>query len=78
MCSLSRAGHTILAYRQRDSFLDIFKYTIVPRGQAAGALYLIKKHDVKMSSKKFIESQIMVLLAGRLAEEEFIGLQNTP
>ncbi|KIL34966.1 cell division protein FtsH [Cohnella kolymensis] len=66
------AGHTIAGY-----FLEhadtVHKVTIIPRGRAGGYVIMLPKEDRMLVTKQELLDKITGLLAGRAAEEIFIG-----
>ena len=70
------AGHAILNHFLPESDPN-YKCTIIPRGRALGVtikLPAIERHNY---GKKFLLSEIVVLLGGRVAEEITFGEQTT-
>ena len=55
----------------------VHKVTIIPRGRALGITSYLPTEDAHTYSKEFIETQIVVLLAGRAAEKIVFGQMNT-
>ncbi|MFC4600594.1 ATP-dependent zinc metalloprotease FtsH [Cohnella hongkongensis] len=66
------AGHTIAGY-----FLEhadtVHKVTIIPRGKAGGYVIMLPKEDRMLVTKQELLDKVTGLLAGRAAEEIFIG-----
>lgn len=66
------AGHTIAGY-----FLEhadqVHKVTIIPRGRAGGYVIMLPKEDRMLVTKNELLDRVCGLLAGRVAEEIFIG-----
>ncbi|BBI30676.1 ATP-dependent zinc metalloprotease FtsH [Cohnella abietis] len=66
------AGHTIAGF-----FLEhadtVHKVTIVPRGRAGGYVIMLPKEDRMLVTKQELLDKVTGLLAGRAAEEIFIG-----
>jgi len=66
------AGHTIAGY-----FLEhadtVHKVTIIPRGRAGGYVIMLPKEDRMLVTKQELLDKVTGLLAGRAAEEIFIG-----
>ena len=50
----------------------LHKVTIIPRGRALGVTMQLPEADRYTHSKPFIESQISILMGGRVAEELFL------
>ena len=68
------AGHAIIGYYERNAHM-IHKVTIVPRGRAGGYVMMLPKdsEDPLVVTKSELLDQVTGLLAGRVAEELFIG-----
>jgi len=66
------AGHTIAGYflKHADS---VHKVTIIPRGRAGGYVIMLPKEDRLLVTKQELLDKVTGLLAGRAAEEIFIG-----
>ncbi|RIX49232.1 ATP-dependent metallopeptidase FtsH/Yme1/Tma family protein [Paenibacillus nanensis] len=66
------AGHTIAGY-----FLEhadqVHKVTIIPRGRAGGYVIMLPKEDRMLVTKQELLDKVTGLLAGRVAEEIYIG-----
>lgn len=66
------AGHTIAGF-----FLEhadqVHKVTIIPRGRAGGYVIMLPKEDRMLITKQELLDKVTGLLAGRVAEEVFIG-----
>ncbi len=62
------AGHTIVA-RLLEGTDPVHKVTIIPRGRALGLTQQLPLEDRQMVTKTFAESQIAILMGGRIAEE---------
>ncbi len=62
------AGHAVAAYfcATQDK---IYKVTIVPRGMAAGFTMQVPEKDHEHMTKRRMEEELVVLLAGRAAEQ---------
>ncbi|MDR0462494.1 MAG: AAA family ATPase, partial [Christensenellaceae bacterium] len=67
------AGHAIVS-RMLQPDKTVQEVSIIPRGMAAGYT-LTNEKDVETShkSKKFLTTQLAMLMAGRVAEQVFIG-----
>ena len=65
------AGHAIVGLNvpKHD---PLHKVTIIPRGRALGVTMQLPEADRYTHSKPFIESQIAILMGGRVAEELFL------
>jgi len=74
------AGHTIAAWNLKGAY-PVHKVTIIPRGQALGVTQMVPEEDRMNISEKEVKDQLVVLLAGRAAEQliydEFtVGAEN--
>ncbi len=70
------AGHTLVAVKLPDSD-PIHKVTTVPRGRALGVTIQLPEDDRYTYTKTYLESRIAILMAGRVAEELFMGHMTT-
>jgi cell division protease FtsH len=66
------SGHALVA-KILPEVEPLHKVTIIPRGMALGATMRLPEKDVYHRQKKNIMGNIMVLFAGRIAEEMFCG-----
>lgn len=69
------AGHALIGILLGD-YDNIRKISIVPRGSAGGVTYFEpdeERVDMGLYTREYLENQIMVLLAGRVAEEVKFG-----
>jgi cell division protease FtsH len=64
------SGHALAAYYLPDAD-KLHKVTIIPRGMTGGATMLQPKKELLNLRKKRLLSDIMLMLAGRVAEEMF-------
>ncbi|MCB0221828.1 MAG: hypothetical protein KDH09_19175, partial [Chrysiogenetes bacterium] len=62
------AGHTIVG-KLLVSADPIHKVTIIPRGMALGLTQYLPAEDKHTYSRSYVESQISILMGGRIAEE---------
>jgi cell division protease FtsH len=67
-CAYHEAGHAVVAALLPDAD-PLHKVTIIPRGRALGVTMQLPEADRHTHSKSFIESQIAILMGGRVAEE---------
>jgi cell division protease FtsH len=67
-CAYHEAGHAIVAAMLPDAD-PLHKVTIVPRGRALGVTMQLPEADRHAHSSAFLETQIAILMAGRVAEE---------
>ena len=70
-CAYHEAGHALVAALLPDAD-PLHKVTIIPRGRALGVTMQLPEADRYTHSKPFIESQIAILMGGRVAEELFL------
>lgn len=66
------AGHTIAGYFLEHADM-VHKVTIIPRGRAGGYVIMLPKEDRMLVTKNELLDRVTGLLAGRVAEEIFIG-----
>jgi len=66
------AGHALVAALL--PFADpVHKVTIIPRGMALGVTMQLPIDDKHSYNKEYLETQLAILMAGRIAEELFMG-----
>jgi cell division protease FtsH len=70
-CAYHEAGHAVVAALLPEAD-PLHKVTIIPRGRALGVTMQLPETDRYTHSKPFIESQIAILMGGRVAEELFL------
>jgi len=70
-CAYHEAGHAVVAALLPDAD-PLHKVTIIPRGRALGVTMQLPEADRYTHSKPFIETQIAILMGGRIAEELFL------
>ncbi|WP_168123490.1 ATP-dependent zinc metalloprotease FtsH [Paenibacillus sp. HB172176] len=66
------SGHTIAGFFLEHADL-VHKVTIIPRGRAGGYVIMLPKEDRMLVTKQELLDKITGLLAGRVAEEIYIG-----
>ncbi|MEE8350180.1 MAG: ATP-dependent zinc metalloprotease FtsH [Acidobacteriota bacterium] len=66
------AGHAMVAHVLPDAD-PLHKVTIIPRGRALGVTMQIPEEDTYNYSKEYMEASVAILLAGKAAEEIFLG-----
>ncbi len=66
------AGHALVAYLIPEAD-PLHKVTIIPRGRALGVTMQLPEEDKYNYTKEYMEASIAILLAGRAAEEIFLG-----
>ncbi len=70
------AGHTVVALKVPHAD-PIHKVTIIPRGLALGITQQLPESDRHMHTREYLESQIAIMMGGRVAEEIFLGSMTT-
>lgn len=70
------AGHALAAYLLPDSD-PLHKVTIIPRGRALGVTMQLPEEDKYNYTREYMEATLTILLAGRVAEEMFLGSMTT-
>ena len=70
-CAYHESGHAVVAAMLPEAD-PLHKVTIIPRGRALGVTMQLPEADRYSHSKPYIESQIAILMAGRVAEELFL------
>lgn len=66
------SGHTLVALKVPHAD-PVHKVTIIPRGMALGLTQQLPEADRYMHTREYLESQIAILMGGRIAEEIFIN-----
>jgi len=66
------AGHAVVQHILPHAD-PIHKVTIIPRGQSGGATFSLPEKDRYFYNRRFIESNLRVLCAGRIAEKRKTG-----
>ena len=74
--SYHEAGHALVAGLLPEAD-PIHKVTIIPRGLALGTTQQLPLDDRYTYSKTYLEAQLSVLMAGRVAEKLFLGKTTT-
>ncbi len=69
------AGHTMVGLKV-PSADPIHKVSIIPRGMALGVTQQLPVGDRHSYTKEYIQSQIAILMGGRIAEELYFGADN--
>ena len=72
IAAIHEAGHAIVALRTPGTD-PVHKATVLPRGQALGMVVQLPERERKMHSKTFMYTRMVVLMAGRAAEEICFG-----
>jgi cell division protease FtsH len=70
------AGHALVAAKLPHSD-PLHKVTIIPRGMALGLTMQLPTDDRHNYYKNYLETQIAILMGGRLAEEIFLDVMST-
>jgi cell division protease FtsH len=70
------AGHALVAALLPHAD-PLHKVTIIPRGMALGVTMQLPSDDKHTYTRDFLESQIAIMMGGRLAEELFLGHMTT-
>jgi cell division protease FtsH len=70
------AGHTLVAARLPHAD-PLHKVTIIPRGMSLGSTWQLPEGDKYSMYKGQLETQIAILMGGRLAEEIFLDVMST-
>jgi cell division protease FtsH len=70
------AGHALVAMKMPHSD-PVHKVTIIPRGMALGVTMQLPIDDKHNYTKDYLETNIAILMGGRLAEEIFLNQMST-
>ncbi|HKO14172.1 MAG TPA: ATP-dependent zinc metalloprotease FtsH [Acidobacteriaceae bacterium] len=70
------AGHALVA-AMRDNADPLHKVTIIPRGMALGVTMQLPEDDKHTVTKNYLETQLAILMGGRIAEEIFLHQMTT-
>lgn len=73
--AIHESGHALLAEKVRPN--SVAQISIRSRGNALGYVRHYPKDDLYLYTQAMLEEQIMVALAGALAEEEILGTRST-
>ena len=71
-CAYHEAGHAVVAALLPGAD-PLHKVTIIPRGRAMGVTMQLPEQDRHTYTKGFLETQVAVLMGGRVAEELFMN-----
>jgi cell division protease FtsH len=71
-CAYHEAGHAVVA-ALLPAADPLHKVTIIPRGRAMGVTMQLPEADRHTYTKGFLETQVAVLMGGRVAEELFMN-----
>src|ERR1700692_177730 len=70
------AGHALVAAKMPNSD-PLHKVTIIPRGMALGVTMQLPTDDRHNYYKNYLETEIAILMGGRIAEELFLNQMST-
>jgi cell division protease FtsH len=70
------AGHALVAHLKHNAD-PLHKVTIIPRGRALGVTMQMPVDDRHNYSRAYLETQVRILLGGRIAEELVLDEQTT-
>ena len=70
------AGHALVAAKMPNSD-PLHKVTIIPRGMALGVTMQLPTGDRHNYYKNYLETEIAILMGGRIAEELFLNVLST-
>ena len=70
------AGHALVAAKM-PHWDPLHKVTIIPRGMALGVTMQLPTDDRHNYYKNYLETQIAILMGGRIAEEMFLNVMST-
>jgi cell division protease FtsH len=70
------AGHALVAMKLPNSD-PVHKVTIIPRGMALGVTQQLPIDDKHNYTKEYLDTEIAILMGGRLAEEIFLNQMST-
>ena len=71
-CAYHEAGHAVVAALLPNAE-PLHKVTIIPRGRAMGVTMQLPEADRHTYTKDYLETQVAVLMGGRVAEELFMN-----
>jgi cell division protease FtsH len=71
-CAYHEAGHAVVAALLPNAD-PLHKVTIIPRGRAMGVTMQLPEADRHTYTKDYLETQVAVLMGGRVAEEIFMN-----
>ncbi|HEY0876095.1 MAG TPA: ATP-dependent zinc metalloprotease FtsH [Vicinamibacterales bacterium] len=71
-CAYHEAGHAVVAALLPHAD-PLHKVTIIPRGRAMGVTMQLPEADRHTYTKDYLETQVAVLMGGRVAEEIFMN-----
>ena len=71
-CAYHEAGHAVVAALLPKAD-PLHKVTIIPRGRAMGVTMQLPETDRHTYTKEYLQTQVAVLMGGRVAEELFLN-----
>jgi cell division protease FtsH len=71
-CAYHESGHAVVAALLPNAD-PLHKVTIIPRGRAMGVTMQLPEQDRHTYTKDYLETQVAVLMGGRVAEELFMN-----
>src|SRR4051812_19712138 len=71
-CAYHEAGHALIAALLPNAD-PLHKVTIIPRGRAMGVTMQLPEADRHTYTKEYLQTQVAVLMGGRVAEELFMN-----
>jgi cell division protease FtsH len=77
LTAFHEAGHAIMNVMLPEVTNPLHKVTIIPRGPALGVTHSLPERDKYSKSEQEMRAEIMVLLAGRIAEVLVLGAAST-
>lgn len=73
LVSYHEAGHALVNYLLPEAEDPVHKVSIIPRGRAGGYTLILPKEDRYYMTKTMLQSEITILLGGRVAEALVLG-----
>ncbi len=70
--AVHEAGHTAVAYFLPNAD-PLYKVTIIPRGRALGSTHMLPTEERHTFAEEYLRDRLAVSLAGRCAEQIFLG-----
>jgi cell division protease FtsH len=70
--AVHESGHTAAAYYSNNAD-PVYKVTIIPRGRSLGGTHMLPEKERHTLPEDFLQTQLVVLLAGRAAEILLLG-----
>ncbi len=66
------AGHALVAAKLKNAD-PVHKVSIIPRGMALGITMQLPEDDKHSYSREYLETQLAILMGGRIAEEKYMS-----